>query len=56
VCADDRRGVYAFITESGRGRLTAAAPTYRAELAAALDQAAADLALASTVTALRAIS
>jgi DNA-binding MarR family transcriptional regulator len=54
VCEDDRRGVYAFITEAGRDRQLAALPTYRAELSAALDLAAADPALAAAVTALRA--
>lgn len=53
VCDDDRRGVYVFITEDGRRRLAEAAPAYRAELAAALDQAAADPALAAAVAALR---
>ena len=53
VCEDDRRGVYVFITDPGRVQLKAAAPTYRAELAAALDQAAADPAVADEVQALR---
>jgi DNA-binding MarR family transcriptional regulator len=53
VCEDDRRGVYAFITEAGRTRLAAAAATYRAQLTAALDVAAGDPALAAAVTALR---
>jgi len=53
VCNDDRRGVYVFITSPGRAQLDAAAPTYRAELAAALEQAAADPALAAPVAALR---
>jgi DNA-binding MarR family transcriptional regulator len=55
VCADDRRGVYAFITDAGHAQLAAATPTYRDHLAAALDLAAAsDPALATTVRALRA--
>ncbi len=53
VCEDDRRGVHAFITEAGRAQHLAAEPTYRAQLAAALDLAAADPALAGPVTALR---
>jgi DNA-binding MarR family transcriptional regulator len=53
VCEDDRRGIYAFITEAGQTELAAATPTYRAQLAAALDAAAADPALAARVTALR---
>jgi DNA-binding MarR family transcriptional regulator len=53
VCDDDRRGVYAFITEAGRRRYAEAVPAYRAELAAALDQAAADPALAEAVAAIR---
>ncbi len=53
VCQDDRRGVYAFITGAGHTQLAAATPTYRAQLAAALDAAAADPALAAPVTALR---
>jgi DNA-binding MarR family transcriptional regulator len=53
VCEDDRRGVYAFITEAGRAQHQAAAPTYRAQLVAALDLAAADPTLAGPVTALR---
>jgi DNA-binding MarR family transcriptional regulator len=53
VCEDDRRGVYAFITDAGREQLRSATPTYRAQLAAALDQAAADPALAAPLTALR---
>jgi len=53
VCDDDRRGVYAFITETGRRRLAEAAPAYKAELAAALDLAAADPATAAAVAAIR---
>jgi DNA-binding MarR family transcriptional regulator len=53
VCEDDRRGVYAFITDAGRDQLQSATPTYRAQLADALDQACADPALAASVTALR---
>jgi DNA-binding MarR family transcriptional regulator len=53
VCEDDRRGVYAFITEAGHTQLAAATPTYRAQLTAALDAAAADPALAAPITAIR---
>jgi DNA-binding MarR family transcriptional regulator len=53
ACEDDRRGVYAFITDAGREQLRSAIPTYRAQLAAALDQASADPAVAAPVTALR---
>jgi DNA-binding MarR family transcriptional regulator len=53
VCEDDRRGVYLYITEAGRTQLNAATPTYRGQLAAALDLAAGDPALAAPVTALR---
>src|SRR5256885_6736804 len=34
MCSDDRRGIYAKITDKGRKRLEAAAPTYRRALAA----------------------
>jgi DNA-binding MarR family transcriptional regulator len=54
ICEDDRRGVYAFITDAGRTQLQAATPTYRGQLAAALDLAATDPALAMPVKALRA--
>ena len=36
MCADDRRGIYASVTEAGRERLAAAAPTYRRVIAAKL--------------------
>jgi DNA-binding MarR family transcriptional regulator len=36
MCPNDRRGIYAKITEEGRKRLEAAAPTYRRVLADAL--------------------
>ena len=29
MCSDDRRGIYAGVTDAGRDRLAAAAPTYR---------------------------
>ncbi|MEV0082449.1 MarR family transcriptional regulator [Saccharopolyspora sp. NPDC050642] len=52
-CPADRRGVYSVITEAGRELHAAAQPTYLAALAAALDRAAADPDLATTVKALR---
>lgn len=54
LCDDDRRGVYAFITDAGLTRVAAAAPTYRTQLTAALDQAADDPALSAPVRILRA--
>ena len=36
LCSEDRRGIYATITEAGRERLAAAAPTYRRVLEEAL--------------------
>lgn len=35
-CHDDRRGIFASVTEAGRERLAAAAPTYRRVIAAKL--------------------
>lgn len=52
-CPDDRRGVYTVITDEGRALHDKAAPTYRAELSDALDEAAADPALAPIVHRLR---
>jgi DNA-binding MarR family transcriptional regulator len=37
MCADDRRGIFASLTGSGRERLEAATPTYRRVIAATLD-------------------
>jgi DNA-binding MarR family transcriptional regulator len=37
MCADDRRGIFASLTESGRARLDAATPTYRRVIARTLD-------------------
>jgi DNA-binding MarR family transcriptional regulator len=37
MCADDRRGIFASLTETGRARLEAAAPTYRRVIAQTLD-------------------
>lgn len=53
-CEQDRRGVYTQLTDDGHERLRAATPTYEAALTAALDQAAADPALADLVSLLRA--
>jgi DNA-binding MarR family transcriptional regulator len=36
LCADDRRGIYVELTEDGRARHAAAAPTHRSVLAANL--------------------
>ncbi|HEX4759702.1 MAG TPA: MarR family transcriptional regulator [Thermoleophilaceae bacterium] len=36
LCSEDRRGIYAKITDAGRERLSAAEPTYRRVLAEAL--------------------
>jgi DNA-binding MarR family transcriptional regulator len=36
MCSDDRRGIFASLTEAGRERVDAAAPTYRRVIAAAL--------------------
>jgi DNA-binding MarR family transcriptional regulator len=33
MCSDDRRGIYASVTEAGRERAKAAAPTYRRVIA-----------------------
>jgi DNA-binding MarR family transcriptional regulator len=33
MCADDRRGIFACVTDAGRDRLAAAAPTYRRVIA-----------------------
>jgi DNA-binding MarR family transcriptional regulator len=33
MCADDRRGIFACMTDAGRERLAAAAPTYRRVIA-----------------------
>ncbi|MEV0699156.1 MarR family transcriptional regulator [Saccharopolyspora sp. NPDC050389] len=52
-CPADRRGVYSVITEAGRELQAAARPTYLETLAAALDRAAADPDLTTTVKALR---
>ena len=36
MCNDDRRGIFASLTEAGRERVDAATPTYRRVIAAAL--------------------
>jgi DNA-binding MarR family transcriptional regulator len=53
ICEGDRRGVYSVITDAGRARHAETEPTYREILAAALDKAAADPALAEAVAAIR---
>jgi DNA-binding MarR family transcriptional regulator len=37
MCADDRRGIFAALTETGRARLESATPTYRRVIAATLE-------------------
>jgi DNA-binding MarR family transcriptional regulator len=37
MCADDRRGIFASLSEPGRERLDAATPTYRRVIASTLD-------------------
>jgi DNA-binding MarR family transcriptional regulator len=37
MCAEDRRGIYACLTDAGRARFEAARPTHRAVLAETLD-------------------
>ncbi|MBQ1090513.1 MULTISPECIES: MarR family winged helix-turn-helix transcriptional regulator [Streptomyces] len=53
LCPDDKRGVYAVITEDGRRRYTDARATYADVLSAALNAAGATAELAPTVQALR---
>jgi DNA-binding MarR family transcriptional regulator len=36
MCSDDRRGIFASLSEAGRERVDAAAPTYRRVIASAL--------------------
>ena len=36
MCSDDRRGIFASLTDAGRERVDAATPTYRRVIAAAL--------------------
>ncbi|MEV4191896.1 MarR family winged helix-turn-helix transcriptional regulator [Streptomyces toxytricini] len=52
-CPDDKRGVYAVVTEAGRERHAAARATYAEVLGTALNTAAADPRLTGTVQALR---
>ncbi|MBW8481784.1 MarR family winged helix-turn-helix transcriptional regulator [Actinomadura parmotrematis] len=52
-CPKDRRGVYTVITDTGRLVRAEAGPTYDGALHAALDDAAADTAVAPLVAALR---
>ena len=37
MCSDDRRGIFASLTETGRARLESATPTYRRVIAATLE-------------------
>jgi DNA-binding MarR family transcriptional regulator len=37
MCAEDRRGIFACLTDAGRERYAAALPAHRAVLAAALE-------------------
>lgn len=53
LCPDDKRGVYAVITDEGRQRYVAASGTYGEVLSSALNTAGGDSALARTVHALR---
>ncbi|MFD4509852.1 MarR family winged helix-turn-helix transcriptional regulator [Streptomyces sp. NPDC058457] len=53
LCPDDKRGVYAVITDDGRRRYTDARGTYSEVLSAALNTAGAAPELAGTVQALR---
>jgi DNA-binding MarR family transcriptional regulator len=53
MCPKDRRGVYTVITDEGRTVQRNAAPTYAETLTRALDDAAADPALAPLLTTLR---
>lgn len=53
LCPDDKRGVYAVITEGGRERYTSARVTYAEILSSALNTAGADPQLAGAVQALR---
>ncbi|NXY95074.1 MarR family transcriptional regulator [Streptomyces sp. BR123] len=53
LCPDDKRGVYAVITEEGRQRYAAARSTYAEVLSSALNTAGAEPELARTVRSLR---
>lgn len=52
LCANDRRGVYSVITDTGRARQTESAPTYREALTRSLASAATEPDLAQLVGAL----
>ncbi|GAA1577697.1 MULTISPECIES: MarR family winged helix-turn-helix transcriptional regulator [Streptomyces] len=52
-CPDDKRGVYAVVTDAGRERHAAARATYAEVLGTALNTVAADPRLTATVQALR---
>ena len=56
ICTDDRRGVYSVITDSGRQRLSDAAPTYDQVLAEALEKAGREPELGGVVAALELVS
>lgn len=53
LCPDDKRGVYAVITDEGRGRYAAARGTYAEVLSSALNTASSVSSLTRTVQALR---
>jgi DNA-binding MarR family transcriptional regulator len=53
ICAEDRRGVFGRISDAGREAVAAAIPTFRRELAEALDSASFDTDTAPIVARLR---
>lgn len=56
LCQEDRRGIYAEITEAGHITLASAMPTYRGALQDALVEASADDRFASMVSALTSVT
>jgi DNA-binding MarR family transcriptional regulator len=56
ICADDRRGIYTDVTESGRKLLADAAPTHDRALAEALEKARKNPEFTTLVAALEHIS
>ncbi|MFD0558499.1 DNA-binding MarR family transcriptional regulator [Stackebrandtia endophytica] len=56
LCQEDRRGIYAEITEAGHIALASAVPTYRGALQDALIEASADDRFASMVSALASVT
>ncbi|MEW9552431.1 MarR family winged helix-turn-helix transcriptional regulator [Nonomuraea sp. NPDC050783] len=57
LCADDKRGVYAVITDTGRARYAEASHTYEETLSGALEEEGrADPRLAAALTAMGALS